>query len=147
MACMVETYNPHIGAENFIGGTHGLLYHESFEDEESRAVQLAIPPSALHSQSDRYVYMEGARNLYFNESTVNGSQKGEGMMPAVPREVSTPNFVDEVVRAQRGIIQPPWWETVLAVDIHQTLREREKKLAPIQFKSPQLKHRYGHDQS
>lgn len=155
MACMVETYNPQ--TEKFIGGAHGLLYHE---DEESRVVQLlAIPPSALFSQSTRQdIGMEGVRDSPFYESSANASHqqhKGEGMIPAVQqsnesglelREVSAPSIdiVDEVVKAQRGIIHPPWWETEFAASIHQTLREKEKKLAPIQFRSPQLKQRYGH---
>ena len=34
--------------------------------------------------------------------------------------------------------QSSWWVDSLAVEVHQTLREREGVLPPIQFKSPQL---------
>ena len=33
---------------------------------------------------------------------------------------------------------PAWWESHLAVEIHETLTKRETSLARIQFKSPQL---------
>lgn len=38
--------------------------------------------------------------------------------------------------------EPAWWEGSLSAEVHQTLREREAVLSPIQFKSPQLAKRY-----
>ena len=141
MTCMVETYNPHI--TKFSSAT---LYHEELEDEESRLVQLLsdIPPSALHSQST-----DGVRNLqrvHRYESNDDGSM--EEAIPAVLRSLDSgfgsndSTIVDLTEDQDNSTVQPPWWESELANDIHQTLREREKKLAPIQFQSPQLKQRY-----
>ena len=141
MTCMVETYNPHI--TKFSSAT---LYHEEFEDEESRLVQLLsdIPPSALHSQST-----DGVRNLpraHCYESNDDGSM--EEAIPAVLRSLDSgfgsndSSIVDLTEDQDSSTVQPPWWKSELANDIHQTLREREKELAPIQFQSPQLKQRY-----
>ena len=142
MTCMVETYNPHI--TKFSSAT---LYHEELEDEEGRLVQLLsdIPPSALHSQST-----DGVRNLprAHRYESINDDGSMEEVIPAVLRSPDSgfgsddSSIVDLTEDQDSSTVQPPWWESELANDIHQTLRESEKKLAPIQFQSPQLKQRY-----
>lgn len=141
---MVETYNPHITKFSSV-----TLYREEFEDEESRLVQLLsdIPPSALHSQS---APTDGVRNLptahRYESNDDNGSV--EEVIPAVLQSFdsglgsSNSSTVDLTEDPNSSTVHPPWWESELASDIHQTLRQREKELAPIQFQSPQLKQRY-----
>ena len=144
MTCMVETYNPHITKFGSV-----TLYREEFEDEESRLVQLLsdIPPSALHSQS---APTDGVRNLPRAHRYESNDDDGsvEEVIPAVLQSFdsglgfSDSSIVDLTEDQNSSTVQPPWWESELASDIHQTLRQREKELAPIQFQSPQLKQRY-----
>ena len=169
MACIVENYNSHLSAfNNGLGslafgtavakssstrsaGTSGVASEDLLRD-------VFIPPSALHSHSPDPRSADPARLLEYyhrhpealgagaqNTSAVDLALLSNGEIPPAQQTFDVGEDLPQSVPLslfQEQVAEPPWWESVLAVPIYNTLKERESALAPIQFHSPQLEQRY-----
>ena len=138
MACViVESYNP-----DFNG--HGLpTYSTATITSEDQLTEIFISPSALHSQSPPPVPENPVD--YCNQQQLPAIPSAQ--VPVVQHSVDIeqqpqPELLpDWVIRKQEQPMEPPWWESELAPSIHRTLKEREKTIGDILFRSPQLENR------
>ena len=120
---------------------------------------VCIPPSALHSQSPSAQDVADPAKLleYYHRhpEVLDAGVQGTSTVAVaalssveIPPAHHAPDTIPDLPQNiplslfQEQVVEPPWWESVLAVPIHNTLKERESALAPIQFNSPQLEQRY-----
>lgn len=129
MTCIVERYNPRLSvdaASTYAPANTSLAYSPSV------SVLRPLPPTQPVSLTKLQTHSVPV----FPEIQV----------PSVQQSVEVedlPSDVEEFVLKQQvpTCTAPAWWESELAPPIHRTLKEREKAIAPIQFRSPQLEQR------
>lgn len=164
MACLVEGYNLNLDPQ--APGKGSLIYNASTSRTNDHLQEFFIPPSALHSQSPlaadptsillEYPYAHQSRPetmdaLHLQHPLAQPPcmvAVSESQIPQVEQSLDVADLTENLIPAwvvaqnqQQRTAAPPWWETELAADIHNTLRTREKAITAIQYRSPQLEQR------